>query len=120
MESIKNWWYGSNKQSSSESNKGDANKPSETYQQADINRQITDLKQQQGPITQETLRQATDMVNRTKAIYDECERRRMNVLNTGKDPADYSCEREFDAFKRAFDYQTLIESKVTKQQEQSK
>ena len=55
---------------------------------------------------------AAEHVNETKAIYDNCEARRMTAVMNGKDAQDYSCEREFFAFKKAFDVQLALESKM--------
>jgi hypothetical protein len=55
---------------------------------------------------------AVDRVNETKTNYDNCEARRMTAVINGKDAQDYSCEREFAAFKKAFDVQLALESKL--------
>jgi hypothetical protein len=58
------------------------------------------------------LSKAVDRVNETKSLYDNCEARRMTAVINGKDAQDYSCEREFFAFKKAFDIQLALESKL--------
>jgi len=68
--------------------------------------------QQQRNESSSELHQAVDRVNETKSIYDQCEARRMTAVINGKDAQDYSCEREFAAFKKAFDLQLALESKM--------
>lgn len=63
------------------------------------------------------LDKAAELVNRTKALYDDCEARRMGAVMNGKDAQDYSCEREFTAFKQAFDIQLAAESRIIIQQQ---
>jgi len=58
-----------------------------------------------------TLEQATDRVNMAKAAYDACETARMTATMNGAPPEQYSCEREFVAFTKAFDIQLLVEAK---------
>lgn len=70
-------------------------------------------KQQQLPNQQELeLGQAVDRFNQCKLAYDDCEHRRMQVVMNGGDSQQYSCEREFEAFKQAFDIQLSLESKM--------
>ena len=59
-----------------------------------------------------TLQQAAALVQETKARYDQCESARMSAIMSGKESLDYSCEREFAAFKKAFDKQLQLESKL--------
>lgn len=58
------------------------------------------------------LSQAADQVNRFKAAYDQCEHLRMQDVMNGGDSQTYSCEREFESFKKAFDVQLSLESKM--------
>jgi len=60
-----------------------------------------------------TLEQATERVNMAKAAYDACETARMTATMNGAPPEQYSCEREFVAFTKAFDIQLLVEAKRT-------
>lgn len=58
------------------------------------------------------LRKAAERVNETKADYDQCESRRMREVMNGRDLQEISCEREFANFKKAFDVQLMLESRM--------
>ena len=64
------------------------------------------------PVEFKSLQEAAAEVNQAKALYDNCEVRRMReIANNGTEAEKFSCEREFQAFKKAFDMQLSLEAK---------
>lgn len=59
----------------------------------------------------DSLEKAAEYVNSMKQAYDDCEGRRMQAVMNGHDSQEFSCEREFTTFKKAFDVQLAMESK---------
>ena len=121
MESLKNWWYGTALDASKSTTKMNAvnnqvpeqkNRelsPEELLIKAQNEQQKMQAQMQE---RQAALMTAAEKVNDAKNMYDLCEQRRMTAVSSGKDSQDYSCEREFAAFKKAFDQQLVLESKV--------
>ena len=65
------------------------------------------------PPPPDSLQEAGERTNKLKQAYDDCEYRRMQIVMKGdRDTSEFSCEREFRAFKEAFDAQLAVESKI--------
>ena len=115
MNTIRNWWNGSASESNmaaGNSSAGNSTKsaqsttqtPSIAFKASNDNMSVQQRQQE--------IRDSIDQVNEAKTIYDQCEQRRMTAVMNGKDEKDFSCEREFAAFKKAFDRQLYLDSKM--------
>jgi hypothetical protein len=119
MNTVRNWWNGSSSNDAPPTTKaaspnmtgmGEANQTMEVpifVKPVEQSSEKTIYQQKQVD-----LRESVDKVSETKAGYDQCEQRRMTAVINGKDAQDYSCEREFAAFKKAFDQQLYLESRM--------
>jgi hypothetical protein len=121
MNTVRDWWYGSAAPTNA-IGLATQGAPPQDPKQPDIMTSTPTLPvvSDQASVKQEQqrqtdllqLQQAAEHFNETKALYDTCEQRRMTAVVNGKDAQDYSCEREFAAFKNAFDRQLALESRM--------